>query len=767
MGKVIGRKGQAAAFVIIAIVVVLSAFIISYLSSRSETTIAETETEKLDSELAGQSELEQYVGACIRPAVLQGLEIMRLQGGYVNILPGTSTMVVKDKNNKQVKIVDGSKKVVVDSNGLGNKVPYWLTKDSLAVPTLSFMEKEIEEYVAREVMKCVNDFEPFRRQNYDVSYGRLGTNVEMDKSVVVDVNFPITLKRGATELYEAEFKYIVPVNMRLIGDMASDLTLFETAYTYLEEHTKNLISLYSAIDENSLPPFAQSMGNTDCSRVRWEKEDVKERLKAVFDMNVPHLKIEGTDFTLPKATDPVSRGVYESFVYDIFDENFPNVNVDFSYRPEWAFIEYDILPSLGGSLLPHTVRQNKIPMIGLICALDYSFKYSIDYPVLVEINEKESARIDSQSNVYFENKGFKFQFLVDAYVCGNQNRECTGKAEFVFNSSAADELNVTLLPDSYLCDEEQRVSGEIVVNTYDSLTMSKLPEVDVFYWCGSYQNDCFIGRTDETGRLKAKFPYCMNGMIYFTKKDYAEHKEILTVMDKNDRAFDYKISPLKEFKVEAKKLHVPTYIKNYHETGSLAVGSSERAMEASEKAMISAIGPNSISYMHPDPENTTVKVTGGSYEFMVSLFGDVDIMETDYGDGAVAKGFKGSYILGQTSLNWNVVPDDLRKSKVTFFALAEYSSSELNPGTWREIDDAILNDNGMSAELLYQCQKVITSTGGTVPATFYCNWSNCNFADIDGTNQIEFHDDSNNCRKAYRVDIPKEKYQPYVMPRFS
>ena len=192
------RKGQAAAFVVIGIVVVLSALILAYMSSRSETTIAETEAEKLDPELAGQSELEQYVGACIRPAVLQGLEIMRLQGGYVNILPGTSTMTVKDKNNKQVKIIGGSKKVVVDFNGLGNKVPYWLTKDSLAVPTMSFMEKELEEYVAKEVAKCVNDFSPFRKQNYDVSYGQLGTNVEMDKAVVVDVNFPITLKRQSS-----------------------------------------------------------------------------------------------------------------------------------------------------------------------------------------------------------------------------------------------------------------------------------------------------------------------------------------------------------------------------------------------------------------------------------------------------------------------------------------------------------------------------------------------------------------------------------------
>ena len=161
MGEISGRKGQAAVFIIVGVVIVLSAVIVSYVASRSGTMISGKET-GIESEFAGQSELGQYVGACIRPAVLQGLEIIRLQGGYVNIPDNTKTMLVKDKLGKQVKVVDGSKKVVVDLNGEGNEVPYWITKDSLAVPTKSFMEEELAEYVAEEVGNCAGDFEPFR-----------------------------------------------------------------------------------------------------------------------------------------------------------------------------------------------------------------------------------------------------------------------------------------------------------------------------------------------------------------------------------------------------------------------------------------------------------------------------------------------------------------------------------------------------------------------------------------------------------------------------
>ena len=73
-------------------------------------------------EFAGQTELKNYVDECLQDSVLQGLEIMRLQGGYIEIPDGIETMLVKDEENKQVAIVDGVRKVVVNPNGLGNNV---------------------------------------------------------------------------------------------------------------------------------------------------------------------------------------------------------------------------------------------------------------------------------------------------------------------------------------------------------------------------------------------------------------------------------------------------------------------------------------------------------------------------------------------------------------------------------------------------------------------------------------------------------------------
>ena len=779
MGKINNKKSQIAIYIVLGLIMLASAFMISQVTSRTKKMALEKEHLGQKPGFAGQSELRQYVDACIRPNVLQGLEIIRLQGGYVNIPPDTKTMLVKDKENKQVKEIDGSKQVVVDPSGEGNEVPYWLIKDKLAVPTLSFMEKELEEYVLDEVIKCINDFEPFREQKYDVEYGDVNIDVEMEKAVVTDINFPITMKRGDTEMNEEDFVYTVPIDMHLVQDRASDLVLYETVYSYLEYHTSSLISLYSGVKEDRLPPFLMSMTNLDCSQVTWSKSDVKEMLKAIFEKNLPYLKVAGTDFELPQTQNPISKGVYESFVHDLFDGDYPNIKVDFSYRSEWEFNDYDIKPSQGDSLMPSTVRENKIPFIPLICVLEYSHKYTIDYPVFIEIKDSESARIDPEGNAYFESEGFKFQFLLDSYLCGNQKRECVGrtplntvKASIVKSVndkstsgdtnflSLTESLDQNLLPESYFCDTEQRVSNDITINMLDGETGERLEDVDIFYYCGSYQNDCFVGRTDANGTLKTKFPLCINGIIYFMKKDYAELKKELTVYNEPNRTLTYRLNPIKEFDVEVKKIDIASYVRNYHETGSLDIDNVVYKLGLEEKAMIAATGQESMSYIYPDPTNRKAKISPGSYNLQIMLTGDVSMRDSSI-MGQPIKGFKGQFLVGTINMKWDVFPRELSgKRNITFYSITQYAKLS----TWNDISDPILTDEGISAELLYRCEKIITNNN---PLQYNCDYSNCNFVAVDGAAQEDFEDNSASCEKAYKVEIVKEQYQDYLKPKFS
>jgi len=416
----VNKKAQVSFFIVISLSILIIAGIVFFVQKEEVKAPIEKEADK-QPEFAGQTELKNYVDSCLLDVSLQGLEILRLQGGYIDFPENIQTLTVKDKENKQIKTIDGSKKVVIDADGEGNKVPFWLTKDSLAIPSIGLMESQLKKYINLELNKCINDFNPFREQKFQISYGTITPEVILENAATIKINFPINVSKDDLSFGLKDFILTIPIDFRLIIDRATDITGFEDTFKFLEEHTNNLISLYSGIDSELLPPFSQSLTSFDCKSERWNKQDVQQRLKAVFDRNVKNLKIENTNYEKINFDDPFSQGVHESFVYEFFGQNYPTLSIDFSYRPEWEFIDYDIKPSLGDSLLPHTVRK-KIPFVGTICVFEYDYKYTIDYPVFVEVTDNKSASIQPEANVYLEKQGYKFQFLLDSYICGNQKK---------------------------------------------------------------------------------------------------------------------------------------------------------------------------------------------------------------------------------------------------------------------------------------------------------------------------------------------------------
>jgi len=610
------KKAQVTIFIIIALVILITTGFLFFLQ-RGETRPLEADAEKQKPQLAGQTELKGYVDSCLQDVVLQGLEIIRLQGGFIDVPPDSNFLTVKDNDGKSIKNLDGGKKVVIDPNAAGNKLPYWLTVNSVAIPSLSFMEKQLENYVNKELADCVNDFADFRAQGFSVDYGNIDVNVEMKKAIIVDIDFPITLNKADLTLEENRFNYNVPIDIEKVQKVAADLAALEDFHNYLEEHTKNLISLYSGIGQDKLPPISKSSTNFDCSFVSWNKEDVKSKLKNVLDFNIPNLKVEGTKFEQPTSNSQFS-GIYESFVYDLFQQKFPNLEIDFIYKKEWEFLDYDIIPNNGNFLRPEKVVGTNIPLLPQICVFKYPFKYTMQFPVLVKVTDTLSAKIDPLSNAYFENQGFTFQFPMVAYLCGNQNRECVRGNLPVVDVTSFAVANTTILPQTLFCDPDQRISNELTIKTFDSLTSNSLANVDVNYYCGSYQNDCFIGRTDGNGLLKTKFPLCINGYIYFTKNGYSVSSQELTTYELLESEFAYFLNSKNNLKVEVRKINVPIFVKNYFETDSLSIGNSLQALVAGEKVNI--ISDTGLFYIYPDPEDRTLQIGTDNHKFSLQLY---------------------------------------------------------------------------------------------------------------------------------------------------
>ena len=758
MAKV-NKKAQVSIFIVIALVLIISGVLFFALKKENIESQIEKESQSPKAEFAGQAELKNYVDSCLQDAVLQGMEIMRLQGGYIVIPENVETLNVKDKENKQVKIINDSFKVVIDLDGEGNRVPYWLSKNRLAIPSIELMEYHLKQYVDLEVNKCVNDFKPFREQKYDVSYSNLDSNVEMSTAVTTKLNFPILMKKGDIETRIDEFVFTIPINIKLIMDMASDITGYEETFTFLEDNAKNLISLYSGVNENMLPPFSQSITNFDCSSVSWSKNSVKERLKRIFEKNLPFLKIENTNFE--RIEGEGSSEIYDSFIYEFFEEKFPSLNVNFNYNPEWEFNEYDIRPSSGDSLRPGEAIQNQIPLLPKICVYEYKYKYTLDYPVLVEVNDIKSAKISPESDVYYEDSGYNFQFALNSHLCGNQERGCVeGKQYTADFSKIVEELDLTLLPETYFCDEDQKMSEEININTFNSVTNEKLDGVDVYYYCGSFRNNCFIGITDENGELKAKFPKCVNGILHMYKHNYAESKSVLTVYDESERKLVYGLKPLSNINVFVKKVILSNFIKNYHETGVLSLSNLMTPISSEDRLTISAVGPSPISLVYLTPGENKVFLSPGSYDLEISLDGDVKVNDSVI-NGQLISGFEGRWNFGTTKIGWNITNEEIKNS-VTLFALSNFNSSKIE--FFNDINDPILKDNGtLEAELLYRCDSIFNNITNVTT----CNFSDCEFVKADGTSNYDLVSNENLCEKTYNVTIEKEKYGHLIRPRFS
>ena len=747
---IIAKKAQVTIFAIIAIIILITGILL-FVVKKEEATTLDKEPHK--PEFAGQTELKNYVDSCLQDVALQGLEIIRLQGGYVDVPDNVDSLTAKDTEGKYVRNLDGSKNVVIDPNS-ENKLPYWLTAESVAIPSLSFMEKELENYITKGLETCVNDFKDFRDQGFTVNYSSIEANVAMGKAVVVNIDFPISLRKADTSFEENSFVFSVPIDMELIQKTASDLTALEDFHTYLEDHTKNLISLYSGVSEDKLPPFSRSTTNFDCSFTTWNKQDVKNRLKNVLDFNIPNLKVEGTSFTQPSSNSQF-QGVYDSFVYDLFLEEFPNLKVDFIYENEWEFLDYDIIPNNGNFLRPERVVGTNIPLLPQICVFKYPFKYSVQYPVLVKITDTSSAKIDPVANAYFKDKGFTFQFPMVAYLCGNQNRKCNRGNLPVVDTTSFTVANTTILPQTLFCNPEQRISNELTIKTFDSLTSSSLGKVDVNYYCGSFQNDCFIGRTDADGILKTKFPLCINGQIYFTKNGYSVLSQDLTTHELPKSEFSHFLNPDNNVKVGVKKVYVPAFVRNYFETNSLSLGNAEQNLVLGE--MVTIVSDTGLFYIYPDPGERDLQIGSRNYKLDLQLTADVEIKDT-FVNGEKVPGFSGKYPIGSLSTETFVSKEDLTKETVTFYVLAEYNKDNLNPASLNEIDDAILTENGtMEAELWYSCEKA----GET------CNFDVCSFIDIDGRNLQDFSDNPDTCEKTFNVTITKEQYEDLVKPIFS
>ena len=499
------KRGQVTIFIILGIIILISAFLIYYITVRRvevelpEKFIRETPEAILP--------IRYYVDDCIERVGREAVEEIGLHGGWIQ-QPDIASRIFDVS-------YDSTESDAVQFTLGGAAVPYWhyMTSSNDCricqfskqnTPTLDTMSSEINTYVDNRLQRCIRNFEPFIAEGFSIKKtGEIETSADIIEGIVlVKVKLPLQIEREGKSYTVEEFAVNLPVNLKKVYEMAMKVFVKEVNIGFLEHNMMNIISYTSSIDEDALPPIAAS--EIAIRKVFWSKTLVKQKLKELLITYLPLATIPGThNFQIYRVDEGtpgwrLRQGVFMGFVFNILEgqTGFEDIDVSFNYL-DWP-IYFDITPSDGEIIKPDEFDANFFNLLPVF-SRRYNFNYDISYPVVIELRDTTA----------FNREGYSFLFAVENNIRNNE----------VLTGNLTEFTKFGTPKGSLFADENQRISGEITITAFTG-TSDHLPVEDAYirYICG--HDSVNLGQTDENGRFVSKFPLCIGGIVQVTKEGY-------------------------------------------------------------------------------------------------------------------------------------------------------------------------------------------------------------------------------------------------------
>ncbi|MDP3882090.1 MAG: hypothetical protein Q8Q31_04420 [Nanoarchaeota archaeon] len=680
----LNRKGQVALFVIIALII--AAFIIGVFFYKKYVGEEEEKIEIENTEVISEQSqvLGSAVGECLEKLTASGLELIGLQGGYINAPVDLDKGVFRNDEGQDV-VFRGNVMDVEENRAGYNEVPYWMTQDSIAIPSKQFMEEELEDYLELNIPICVDNFKSIKEKGMQVNSERIEADVSLSEFVYVKLNWPISaqdLGNNTFNFEKTEYKH--PVDFQSIYKVAFTLASNELAHAYLEDHAKQLISLYSYSGgdktEFNVPPFSLTVANQDCDAVSWTKEEVKESLIAIFYKNYPYLKIDKTNYTKIITGDSVTQGVYDSFILDYL-ESMPNISVDFRYAFENEMY-FDISPSNGNTLTADRNAQAGIPFLPGFCNLEYRYKYSLQIPILIKIKDANSLRYQD---------GYQFYFPMKAYICGNQNRGCVGAPAYRSNLSLNTLFGEEVESRLYNCSDFDK-GINISIKMPD---LSNATKVDVTHTCTGFLNECYLGKTGNDGILKTQLPKCSNPKLIIQKLGYA------TIKDSPKDS--YQLEEVKNYTLDVELVKAYNLLRNYYLSNGFtsinpnctaSYGSAQDLLSQTRSAVrkqddkitLTIEGDKIQTPILIYPVQRNIKLNSGKFNVSTAYSGRVTIQPSEYEhdddeltvsvNPSRSGDYNGLWFLGKHQFNWSPDKNSMIGDRIKFYAVVEHFSDD-------------------------------------------------------------------------------------------
>ena len=555
----ISKKGQATTFVILGIVMLSTVITFVYFKTEildaigKKTLIEEPTTEQIKN-------LKQYTQSCMKDSIETGISLLGLQGGYISqpldkFPPAPYNML----SNSLDLFGDG-----------GLTVPYWsyLSPNGIEktqVPSKNEMEKELEEFAIQETLTCINDYTQFRMEGYQVTNTNPVFKIKInDETVNVDVLMNLDVEYKQVSQSFTKFKFDINSNLGNNYRRALELFEHESNSAFIENFTLELMAVYDEIPYSGV--------DFECTPRTWLKSRVIQDLKSIMELNIPTIKIEGTDYKLRNKNDAL-------LVEDALKKSARDTSINFLFSRNWP-IMIDIIGENSEILMgdPFTSENEAAKfLLPLFCLNDYHFVYDIKFPVLISLTEGDNT----------------FQFAVMGVIDNNQPK-----------------TNKVSVPqfegESEICSRADTKIKIVASELLSSGSKVPLKEVDISYQC-TFTN-CDMGKTRLEGAgysLTTLFPQCMGGQLTASKQGY--HSQTETVDTNGEGIFAISLEPYN---------YLPVQILVKSDSGLRTPYDTEKILfqfENSERGY-------ATSYYYPS--NEPLKLLPGNYKVSSTLMVD-------------------------------------------------------------------------------------------------------------------------------------------------
>ncbi|MFH1440335.1 MAG: hypothetical protein ABIG89_07225 [Candidatus Woesearchaeota archaeon] len=537
INKRLQKKSQVTVFIIIGIVILLAVGAFIYM--KSITTKSGSSLSLIQEESPREFKpIQSFITQCLKEVSEEAIRKIGIGGGHIDLTdPLYSTVSYNlDKQNPTesdgIIVSDDQKLLYWNYMSSGNGCSYNGCYVNFEVPVFDEMNVEIETYVNNNVEACFNKFTAFEKDGTKITPLSDFPETTVDiakKDVVVQLKYPIDIKKGSLNHRLEYYNIIHPVNLRGFYDTAFTIANAEARNRFLEKGILYVMSFYRTMDPEKLPPLIASSYKPE--KIKWSKTAVKTKIQDLIKAYTPLFKVENTKNGDKITSDKIiDDNIYNYLYLKNSYEFLKDYDIRFYYL-DWP-LYVDVTPSKGDEISPDMADHNVADQM-TVTTNNYRFMYDIAAPILVEIKNKDD----------YDGKGYSFFFALEANIKNNydiythmtyaspklpddlfevEHPEALNKEKKIMTDNG-DEITIgpaEKLPNDHIfCEDEQREGPKIDFIIQEDKTNKPIETANIFLICGPFFQ-CRIGQTDADGKAAGKLPYCNGGAIKVEHKDY-------------------------------------------------------------------------------------------------------------------------------------------------------------------------------------------------------------------------------------------------------